>query len=912
MYSSIWNALDKYISVDRMREEVEEFFQLSRWSSFDKINALAELIVEKMEAASLDDARLIDFPADGKTAYGGWVLPKAYNVEEARLIETTSGDQADVLADYHQNPTSLMMYSQSTPEQGVTAELVIVDRPEDMTADRVFGRIVLTSGRGIQFSQGAIKAGAHGIVSDFRGMKRFVKDGPYLDKTNEWHNYSIPPWDEPKKGFGFAITPNQGRRLRNKIEAGDRVTVRALVKSRHYDGNLPVVSGLLQGWTAEEIAITGHYDEFGADDNCSQVAVALEAVRAIRSAIEAGDLPPPTRSIRILLPMEVRGFNALIQNDDEIRNLRAGLNIDTVGTDQNLTTTQCTLTENFLALPSFVDDFAAELLGRVQNPLFRWECAQADSIDNIFGEPLVGAPTPSIYHFSGTHHLALDTPDRISDQMLLDMARVTSTYAAFLASAGLDESFWLSELTADCGVRKIWEVASSALQGESSDGLIRSVNALRDRYTQKIKSTSWLVPYSDVFSSRESLEKDDSKLFGEQRLLPHEFHALRLDELHLRIDEAARDAELLSRRRITTYHGALEATPRDEKSRIVPVKAFRGFLSFETFSPQDQDYITEKLNIGIDWGVSMWLNQALMLANGKRTVSDIVATLRSQAGWELDVQHVEKIFKFLKKKKLVRVRNFVESAAVQSALDESGLQEGDVVIGHFSLSQFGYIEGGAENLIDILLDLLGPTGTLMMPTFTFSTVGYLPYDRERSPSRVGAVTDAFWRRPDVIRSAHPTHSFAATGKLANQLLGGHQPTDSPISKDGPIGRLAETGGKVLMFCDVGPNTSMHAGDYWSGIPLAEFICHYIENGERKEVTVPGSPWHAIFDKAYEKLYAEGKVKDVVLGESQIHLMTCQGAINAQAEVATNEPETLICPGCECPYCERLKEYVRGG
>jgi hypothetical protein len=167
--------------------------------------------------------------------------------------------------------------------------------------------------------------------------------------------------------------------------------------------------------------------------------------------LEAGELPPLRRSIRLLFPMEVRGFNALIQDEEEVRHIRAGLNIDTVGTDQNRVTSTCTLSENFPPRPSFAEEFAAELLMRVteENPLFRWRRAEAEIIDNIFGEPLIGAPTPALWHFSATHHLATDTPEKISGRMLRDMAKVAATYVAFLTNAGLKEAFWLSELVTD-------------------------------------------------------------------------------------------------------------------------------------------------------------------------------------------------------------------------------------------------------------------------------------------------------------------------------------------------------------------------------------------------------------------------------------------------------------------------------
>jgi aminoglycoside N3'-acetyltransferase len=131
-----------------------------------------------------------------------------------------------------------------------------------------------------------------------------------------------------------------------------------------------------------------------------------------------------------------------------------------------------------------------------------------------------------------------------------------------------------------------------------------------------------------------------------------------------------------------------------------------------------------------------------------------------------------------------------------------------------------------------------------------------------------------------------------------------------LAKDGPIGRIVERDGRILMFCRIHANTSMHAGELWAGLPLPTLLCHTIENGVLREVLVPSCPWHSNFELAYERLYARGQIRDVPLGASTIHTMAAGDAIAAQQEVATENPETILSPGCACPFCESLKEHCR--
>lgn len=48
-------------------------------------------------------------------------------------------------------------------------------------------------------------------------------------------------------------------------------------------------------------------------------------------------------------------------------------------------------------------------------------------------------------------------------------------------------------------------------------------------------------------------------------------------------------------------------------------------------------------------------------------------------------------------------------------LNELGILPGDIVLVHSSLSALGFVEGGAQTVIDTLLSAVGPQGTLLMP-----------------------------------------------------------------------------------------------------------------------------------------------------------------------------------------------------
>lgn len=113
-------------------------------------------------------------------------------------------------------------------------------------------------------------------------------------------------------------------------------------------------------------------------------------------------------------------------------------------------------------------------------------------------------------------------------------------------------------------------------------------------------------------------------------------------------------------------------------------------------------------------------------------------------------------------------------AAVQSV----GVGEGDVVSFHSSLSSMGHVEGGPNALIDGLLDAVGPTGTVAVPTLCNWTpeeqhLVFERWDPATSPSYVGTITETFRLRPDAVRSDQATHSVTAIGARAAELTANH-------------------------------------------------------------------------------------------------------------------------------------------
>ncbi len=134
---------------------------------------------------------------------------------------------------------------------------------------------------------------------------------------------------------------------------------------------------------------------------------------------------------------------------------------------------------------------------------------------------------------------------------------------------------------------------------------------------------------------------------------------------------------------------------------------------------------------------------------------------------------------------------------------ELGLEAGDVLLVHSSYKSFGGVEGGPQTVIDALLEVLGSEGTLVVPTFTlsfceqFNREGKGYFDLDNTPSEMGILTETLRKMPGAKRSLHPIHSFAAYGKLADELSS--VSGKSSFGKESVFVKLHELNAKIMVI-----------------------------------------------------------------------------------------------------------------
>ena len=126
-----------------------------------------------------------------------------------------------------------------------------------------------------------------------------------------------------------------------------------------------------------------------------------------------------------------------------------------------------------------------------------------------------------------------------------------------------------------------------------------------------------------------------------------------------------------------------------------------------------------------------------------------------------------------------------------------GLKEGDTVQAHSSYKSFGGVEGGPQTVIDSLLEMIGESGTLIMPGFNFAFCKGIAWDYQNTPSHMGIITELVRQNPESRRVAHPIYSFSILGKHKEEL--GNLKNRSAYATDSVFGQLRRLNAKIMVI-----------------------------------------------------------------------------------------------------------------
>jgi aminoglycoside 3-N-acetyltransferase len=191
-----------------------------------------------------------------------------------------------------------------------------------------------------------------------------------------------------------------------------------------------------------------------------------------------------------------------------------------------------------------------------------------------------------------------------------------------------------------------------------------------------------------------------------------------------------------------------------------------------------------------------------------------------------------------------------------------GVEPGQIVLMHASLKSLGWVVGGAPTVVSALRQVVGPDGHVVVPTGTEANsntsrvhrarIAMLtpeeaqayerdmpPFDRDSTPSGMGAISEALRTTRGAVRSAHPQSSFAAIGPEAEVLMDGHL-LRCHLGEDSPLARLYQMKKARVLLLGVGYEfcSAFHLAEYryTKPAPREWYSCAIVMDGQRQWIT----------------------------------------------------------------------------
>ncbi|OGD20088.1 MAG: hypothetical protein A2W03_00235 [Candidatus Aminicenantes bacterium RBG_16_63_16] len=413
-----------------------------------------EFILAKLKEYGIEQSEIIDLPARSATTW---------DAEMAELWLIKPGPRK--LADLKDVPATLCSGSVSSD---ATAALVYVGpgfRESDYQGKDVKDKIVLVNGAPEMARRLAVeKFGARGLIG-------YSSSHPEWDPDQVgWSSLRVG--DKEKPTFGFMVSTRQGEELRNALERGTPLEVRAVCVTRQVPYKEQMVSALLPGDSLpnEELVFTAHlfegFAKQGANDDASGCVAILETARTLRRLLDSGMLPPLRRSVRFLFVPEISGTAAYIEKYPAVaKRFFANINEDMVGEALIKNRSFFNLERSPYSLPSY--------LGDVLESIVRW-MGETQKESEEYSEPGVPVVSPTgtrdpfyyaVTRFTGGsdhivfvdggvrvpavmficwpdmwYHTSGDTPDKSDSTQLKRVVVLGTAAAAFLANAGPEEA----------------------------------------------------------------------------------------------------------------------------------------------------------------------------------------------------------------------------------------------------------------------------------------------------------------------------------------------------------------------------------------------------------------------------------------------------------------------------------------
>ena len=877
-----YRELHSAIDVESLMRNTETLYNLEYCQNFRGYHASADKTVEILKAAGIPNVEKITFPADGKASYQDKITPLGWDATTGKLVVKSAAGLPEgfVIADYERCPFELIKGSVGTAPEG--EEIGLVSYAAMLSGANVKGALVVAPDN-VRPQKDMLTAcldmGARGMITDFAKNDEAEPTGvQWSNAYTEHNNWHVVDGD--REFISFSIQPAIGRKLRCAMANGP---IRCFVQSdaRRYETTVDVVTALVPGKSKKEFWMLAHLYEPLSNDNSAGVSAVIETARIL---MQQGT---PDYSLRLVFGLEHYGFAAYAVHrgdkclaDETI----GGCNFDAMYLRREWTLKMDTPGPG---TPGYGNIILKELT------------------DTLAGEPGI----PDI-EYRNSYNTMYDDDIFLSDS--------TTGVCTMWPIRKHDGAYWHNSKQVMDYIHADAVAVGTAINLTLVDACVNPKPEVINEFPRLAVELMEMEKARAVGSHKEHFNRRMEITAADISTLDERFAAVKETALK----------SLWDKTKELTAHAADEIphSPwRDYIENIVVSRTTTGF-------PFDLAKLPIKERRSLPGSVLYGpLSSVLANMDGKRNLAQVIRNVEHEISRLLPEAELKKLVSsifFLADSGYLSLNGFpgVTKSDVVKALREAGVKEGDFLLVHSSMSVFGYLNGGAEMIIEALKEAVGEKGTFLLPVLRncFANIGGPNAAIKHRPYKKYNL-DAIWtghlprtmlkKFPKSPFSDHLTHAWCGWGAQAAEACKDHKFDDTPCSDRSPMAYALKNNGKIVhLGSRIGSTTFLHFLEEHFDLPgLSDVLC-VVEgkDGVRYNVAMkknlPGCREFYRESEDTGKFFTAARAKGLEIKKSQLALgtilaMDMQSLYTIGGELCKKDPYIFLHDKGQCPNCD---------
>ncbi|WP_299767548.1 M28 family peptidase [uncultured Dokdonia sp.] len=498
---------------------VEQFWRVAGNTGFNKT---VYKIVEQLETVGF---------VEEVTAPKGAIL--TYRIEKRPMKRPTwepvdarlriLGEEIPLL-EYKTNRNMIYQYASSTQIDGITAEVIYLEKIEDLEVLDVKGKIIYTNMSPYRvYKKTIVEGGALGLIT--------YNNPDYLqpEKNVTSIQFRGIPYNEDISAWGIALSYQAKERLEKKLSQG-KVTVNAFVKTKIYPSEELTVVATVKGseLPKESLVFSAHIQEPGANDNATGVGTQLEMASITANLIKSKKLDLK-RTLTFLWGDEIISTRRYIEEKEKRTSaINWGISLDMVG--ENTAITGGTFLIEKMPDPSaiwtrgndkhsewggrkmkleemkphYLNDFIITVF-KEQGKRSNWEVQTNPFEGGSDHTPFLDADLPGIllWHFTDQfYHTDNDRIDKVSQETMKNVGIAALVSAYTLLNSDTTTASWILEEIMQVAKSRLtteFELSKDAIvDGASKKSQIEILNAWSDWYVKTIATVKDMTTDPDI------------------------------------------------------------------------------------------------------------------------------------------------------------------------------------------------------------------------------------------------------------------------------------------------------------------------------------------------------------------------------------------------------------------------------